>query len=983
MALRASEILLILRAKNQASMTIRRVAKDVQFLGRTVKANQAGFDMMQRGRGHAVGGAAMTHVGGAASLIGAGTLAGLGAASKSFADFDKMSTQAATQIGNINNSVEDVTANSERLRKAILAQMAQFPSTASEMSDAAYDIFSSMDVGFNKGIGLLKLFNQAAVAGMTDVATAGNGAITVLNNFDPALEHPKKTLNEMFSIIRFGRIDLATLNTMMNQIAPAAAAADQSLGDISGAIATLTRRLGPSVASAGLARLFEIFQRKDFQAGMAKAGVAITDAQGQLLPLEEILKRLMALGPRPGKTLQNLIQSITAFGSGKGGVQATVQARRALVTLIKNYKDYIDIQDRSTKNTDQFDKQLSAMSKSLGVRWGTFVNKLRKDILEIGQDAIPVFEEMGTIIGPVIKAWENLGTTTKAFIVTTTGMVALFTLLGGLVLSFAGILRGLYGIMLMTSGVIRSRFIPDMIAWGQLVGGSGRAGIAYGLQSIAMSAARLAAMPAIGIGIALMMKGGEWNTVIGGLLAGAGAGFMLGGPVGAVVGAVTVPIILKIIKDIGKPPLGDKPGLLSDKELKGQIKELKDEIYGFNPALPMDKKWYDKQVGTLKKLEGVVKARNQAMLHNLPAGSIAEIAQEAAKNTIPRTGEDVSRGITDNIKKHTKNANDTLKTGMFKDALTIDQVNKKVAAKLKENEKTLKDWAKQRAGVMQQANDSMKQALDTAVSNLSSTYDQIQQANESAMGELFQGPFLTGETFNLAEEWGVTAGIKDINKDLKDQIAEFNKWHGALRAIGARGAPKELLQSLEALGPDAVDKLETLRKASPKMFNNFVRLWQQRQNAIKRETKMDFTAQLKEWNKYGKDIAFQIISGLRGENVTLEKGFEKYISANFSGALNKIKTDALKEFYQENPEARKAAKNAAAIRKAAAARKAQIKEGDKTTIHIHQKPGEDGTAVAKRTAWETAHRKGRGKTKVPAGAGHPPVRSHPTVRGGD
>ena len=265
MALRASEILLILRAKNQASMTIRRVAKDVQFLGRTVKANQAGFDMMQRGRGHAVGGAAMTHVGGAASLIGAGTLAGLGAASKSFADFDKMSTQAATQIGNINNSVEDVTANSERLRKAILAQMAQFPSTASEMSDAAYDIFSSMDVGFNKGIGLLKLFNQAAVAGMTDVATAGNGAITVLNNFDPALEHPKKTLNEMFSIIRFGRIDLATLNTMMNQIAPAAAAADQSLGDISGAIATLTRRLGPSVASAGLARLLRFSSVKTFR----------------------------------------------------------------------------------------------------------------------------------------------------------------------------------------------------------------------------------------------------------------------------------------------------------------------------------------------------------------------------------------------------------------------------------------------------------------------------------------------------------------------------------------------------------------------------------------------------------------------------------------------------------------------------------------------------------------------------------------------
>ena len=236
------------------------------------------------------------------------------------------------------------------------------------------------------------------------------------------------------------------------------------------------------------------------------------------------------------------------------------------------------------------------------------------------------------------------------------------------------------------------------------------------------------------------------------------------------------------------------------------------------------------------------------------------------------------------------------------------------------------------------------------------------------MGELFQGPFLTSETFNLAQEWGITPAMKDLNRDLREQIQAFNKWQGDLKAIGRKGAPAELVKSLEALGPDAVDKLEVLRKASPKMFNNFIRLWQQRQGAIKRETQIDFKDQLAQWNKYGHDIAFEIIAGLRGENVTLEKGFEKYITTNFAGALENIKTKALADFYRENPDARKAEQAEAArqraVRRRAAERRHEILTQQGDTFHIHQRAGESDAAFAKRIAWERDHRKGRSKKNV-------------------
>lgn len=980
MAIRASEILLILRAKNQASMTIRRVAKDVQFLGKTIKANQVGAGTMGAGRRASNMGAGMTHLGGAAMVGGGAALLGLGAASKSFADFDTMASQASTQIGNINNSTEDVIANTARLRNEILDMMGEFPATAEEMSDAAFEIFSSADVPFKRGIDLMALFNETAIAGMTDLETATSGAMTILNNFgDPAgpIGKSKDLMNDMFSIIRFGRVDLATLNTMMNQIAPAAAAADQKLSDVGGAIAVLTRRLGPGIASAGLARLFEIFQRRDFQQGMAKAGASITDVNGKLLPLPDIMAQIMRLGPKAGTTLQNFIQSVTAFGSGKAGVQATVQARRALVELVKHYEDYIDIQNRSTLNDNQFNKQLEANLQSAGVRFNKFTNRLRANVLRIGEDAIPTFEALGDRLDGLVDAWEGLDRSTKTTIVALVGSVATFALLGGGILAVAGVVTGLIGLITMLSGFFLNRLGPAIgrvlvtitalgpaarmagaIMMSSLAGGGlmGRiTAMRMGLMGLLGAAKGIAAVGAFVVGMELVHRGPEWASVIGQALLGAGAGGQIGGLPGAVIGAVTLPIIIQIKKDIDEdafdPSKIDTTGV---KELVARRNEIMDDLTGFDSSLPAGDEWWDEQRRQLRMIDKELLDRRSRRTNQLPAGSLSEQVA-AGQFKIPALGEDVARGINEQKK--------VIKKGLFETATSIAEINKITHANLKEDEKKIKDWANRRADAVRQATDEVQGVLDSAVQNLENTYDQFLQANESAMGQLFSGPWLNSETFNLAEEWGITPAIQDLNRDLKEQIKSFNSWQGALKSIGARGAPADLVKMLEGLGPDAVDKLEVLRKASPKMFAQFVSLWKQRQNAVKRETQIDFNAQLAQWNKYGKDIAFEIIAGLRGENTTLRDGFQKYITDNFSGSLSKIKEEVLAEFYRDNPEAKQAIAHAAAVKRAAAKKKAEITERNANTYNIHQRPGETDIAFAKRVAWEVSRRKGKGKPK--------------------
>lgn len=185
------------------------------------------------------------------------------------------------------------------------------------------------------------------------------------------------------------------------------------------------------------------------------------------------------------------------------------------------------------------------------------------------------------------------------------------------------------------------------------------------------------------------------------------------------------------------------------------------------------------------------------------------------------------------------------------------------------------------AEAMRTAREQAQRDIETAASKLTSTYMDIQRAQEQTFGALFQGPWLQSEFGQTAEQWGIKAGITDLTKDLREQLGEFNRFNSGLASIAARGAPAELVDELKALGPDALNNIETLRKSAPKKFNEFIAVWREKQAAIKKATTLDFNKQLNQWFKYGKGIAQQIIFGLRSENVALDNAFKKYVTAKF------------------------------------------------------------------------------------------------------
>jgi hypothetical protein len=190
--------------------------------------------------------------------------------------------------------------------------------------------------------------------------------------------------------------------------------------------------------------------------------------------------------------------------------------------------------------------------------------------------------------------------------------------------------------------------------------------------------------------------------------------------------------------------------------------------------------------------------------------------------------------------------------------------------------------------------------IEQAVSNLHDIWNEFRNENERAFGEIFQGPWFQSETWQLAQEWGVAPTIQDINKDLRMQIADFRKYRGMLAKLGKKkGIPPEMIKELRALGPEAMPYLEAINKAAPKQLGQFISMWKTKQTEIEKATKIDFDDQLKQWNKFGSDIALQIILGLRSQDDALDKAFRNYITDKFPNIIAQAKKEAIAEFKRQ------------------------------------------------------------------------------------
>ena len=391
-------------------------------------------------------GRVLQSAGRAASMFGMVAVAAFGGAAYMAAKFATSVSLAATQTRTIGKGIEDTAKKSIFLQGAILKQMALYPASSQDMSQAAYDIYSSLDISLGKGTKVLEVFNKAAIGGQTDLQSVTQAGITVMNDFRiNSVGGLNKAMNTLFASVRFGRMTFQQLTQMMPQMAPAFSAAGYGIMEMAQAAAFMTRVMPNTArASTSLARLVEMFGRKDFVAGAAKMGARITDIHHRLLPLPQIVERLAKAFPaimkgiKSGKgdvELANIFKTITAAGSktGTGGTMGTIQGRRAMIFMITQLGLMRSVYKQVAADQNEFVTSYNAMKKTPGVQFGIFINQLKALAIELGAQVIPVFGRMAKYVQRLLDGWEKLDNGTKNTVAKWGAISSVFLLLCGLV----------------------------------------------------------------------------------------------------------------------------------------------------------------------------------------------------------------------------------------------------------------------------------------------------------------------------------------------------------------------------------------------------------------------------------------------------------------------------------------------------------------------------------------------------------------------
>lgn len=429
----------------------------------------------------AAGGRVIQHFGRVAQYAAITSGVALGYAANAAAEFRTQATLAATQVANrMGTGADGVVRAADQISTGLLRIMRTSTATSQELNKTAYDIYSSLSLGrgrgaVNRGLALLKQFSDAAIAGQAPLEDVGRAMVSVLNVFSRTGRYTRDSqyfLNRMFAAVRFGRMTLQEFTGTLNQIAPAFTGAfgksRQTFDQMSGAMAAVSRFM-PSVrmGATGLARLTEIFARRDFIRGLRHFGVSITDASGKLIPFDQIIARLTERFPKlreGGPAVTNFFKDITAAGSatGKGGTLGTIQARRVLTALVLHAETYRDIVRRVLTDNNEFAKSLNALRQTPQVQWQVFLNTLRAFAIEIGTHAIPAIISLTKPIVDAVKWFENLSTSTKEqigrWLVYGTAIfgvtAALSNLLGIFVRLFSFVGRGIGFFPAMAAGIV-------------------------------------------------------------------------------------------------------------------------------------------------------------------------------------------------------------------------------------------------------------------------------------------------------------------------------------------------------------------------------------------------------------------------------------------------------------------------------------------------------------------------------------------------
>lgn len=182
-------------------------------------------------------------------LAGGIAFGALGLAGKR--SFDQYSgfTQRMAEIGTITN---ESGAELSQLAVSVRQVSRDMGEAATGGASALYDIISS-GVEAGNSVQVLEQAGKAAVAGLTDTQTAAKLGLSVINAYGEGVDQLESRYDQLFLAVKEGVTTFPELAGAIGQALPTAAAAEVSFGEVTAALALMTKQgINTNIATTSL-----------------------------------------------------------------------------------------------------------------------------------------------------------------------------------------------------------------------------------------------------------------------------------------------------------------------------------------------------------------------------------------------------------------------------------------------------------------------------------------------------------------------------------------------------------------------------------------------------------------------------------------------------------------------------------------------------------------------------------------------------------
>lgn len=159
--------------------------------------------------------------------------AGIGLAVKAFVSFEDQMAEVSTML-------DDTGLHMGNFTKSIRSMSIEFGESTSTLAKGLYDILSA-SIAPEKALSVLAVSARAAKAGVTDTGVAADAITTILNSYGLAAEKAGDVSDWLFSVVKRGKTNFATLAPSIGNVASIAANAGLSLEELGASLAVMTR----------------------------------------------------------------------------------------------------------------------------------------------------------------------------------------------------------------------------------------------------------------------------------------------------------------------------------------------------------------------------------------------------------------------------------------------------------------------------------------------------------------------------------------------------------------------------------------------------------------------------------------------------------------------------------------------------------------------------------------------------------------------